>query len=45
MSRVGNARVVVALLLVATLLAGMSWIVGNGTTHHSRVVAGGTWCC
>lgn len=46
MSRAVNARVVVAtLLLVATLVAGMSWIAGHSGAHQPRVVAGGTWCC
>jgi hypothetical protein len=46
MSRASQASVViVALLLVGTLLGGMSWIVGHAVAHHSRVIAGGTWCC
>jgi hypothetical protein len=36
---------VVTLLLLGTVLGGMSWITGHAGASHARVLAGGTWCC
>lgn len=38
-------RVVVTLLLVGTILGGMSWITADAGASQARVFAGGTWCC
>lgn len=46
MNRVNRAGLALgALLLVGTLMAGISWIAGHASAQPARVLTGGTWCC